>query len=161
MGLCLASSKYEDETSSDCSEIPEKHIKQCPKPPPKSLKVNHVKQRPVQSIKRPQKRGKNANKRVGNKRQGQKKMVGDDKWAEWQASEEANRSERKVRKQIFYGVQYDFDDLRKGTIVYDERRGPYKDQLQDVEDEFENAVKKERRIRRQRKVNESLSWRLF
>ena len=48
----------------------------------------------------------------------------DDKWADWQASEEANRAERKVRRERFLG-QYIIVELRRGFIVYDERRGLY------------------------------------
>lgn len=108
------------------------------------------------------KTGKVGKRQTKAKKQNKRQLLGgsDDKWAEWQASEECNRSERKVRKERFLG-QYLLDDIRRGFIVYDERRGLYPDQIEDLEDSFENAVKKERHQRRVRKINESLNWSLY
>jgi hypothetical protein len=82
-----------------------------------------------------------------------------DRWKSWELSEKSNRKERLVKKHKFHG-QYRIDDLKKGTIVYDERRGFYKDEIVDVEIGLERSVKKQRRQRRQRRINESLNWNL-
>ena len=56
--------------------------------------------------------------------------------------------------------QYELDEMRAGVIVYDERRGLEPDEIQDVERKHETAGKKLRRFRRQRRLEESLSWSL-
>lgn len=100
-------------------------------------------------------------KKSGSKQKNRRNLLNnsDDRWADWLASEEANRSERKVKKFRFLN-QYELDDLRRGTIVYDVRRGKYAIEIEEIEDSYENACKKEQRLRRQRRVNESLNWRL-
>ena len=81
-----------------------------------------------------------------------------DKWADWEMSEQASRSERKLKKARFYYMNYRFESLKDGCVVYEERRGLYSDQLKDLEECYENKANKERKIRRHRKLNESLNW---
>ena len=81
-----------------------------------------------------------------------------DKWADWEKSEQASRSERKLKKARFYYQNYRLESLRDGCVVYEERRGLYSDQLKDLEECYENKANKERKIRRHRKLNESLNW---
>ena len=62
-----------------------------------------------------------------------------------------------MKNTIFFSL-FLVDDLKIGYIVWDERRGLYKDELMDVEEDFNKAVRKQRRSRRIRKINESLDW---
>ena len=50
--------------------------------------------------------------------QTKKRKRKDDKWYKWQLSQEASRSERKLKKERFWFQNYRFDDLRKGKECY-------------------------------------------
>ena len=164
MGLCLSAASDNISTISSVrdheKEYPSKNStrnnQNLTKTTEPSRKPHHskLKKRQIKSKKVSGKQNKRNNRK--------RKTLGhkDDKWSEWQLSEETNRIERKVKKQRFLG-QYQIDDLKRGTLVYEERRGLYADEIDQIEDSFENAVKKERRMRRQRKVNESFSWSMF
>ena len=80
------------------------------------------------------------------------------KWTLWESSEQASRSERKLKKERFYFQSYIFEDRKKGFIVYDARRGLYSDELKDLEEKYQFRANKERKLRRHRKLDESLSW---
>ena len=82
----------------------------------------------------------------------------DKKWTLWESSEQASRSERKLKKERFYFQSYIFEDRKKGFIVYDARRGLYSDELKDLEEKYQFRANKERKLRRHRKLEESLSW---
>ena len=82
----------------------------------------------------------------------------DKKWTLWESSEQASRSERKLKKERFYFQSYIFEDRKKGFIVYDARRGLYSDELKDLEEKYQFRANKERKLRRHRKLDESLSW---
>ena len=82
----------------------------------------------------------------------------DKKWTLWESSEQASRSERKLKKERFYFQNYIFEDRKKGFIVYDARRGLYSDELKDLEEKYQFRANKERKLRRHRKLDESLSW---
>ena len=82
----------------------------------------------------------------------------DKKWTLWESSERASRSERKLKKERFYFQSYIFEDRKKGFIVYDARRGLYSDELKDLEEKYQFRANKERKLRRHRKLDESLSW---
>ena len=82
----------------------------------------------------------------------------DKKWTLWESSEQASRSERKLKKERFYFQSYIFEDRKKGFTVYDARRGLYSDELKDLEEKYQFRANKERKLRRHRKLDESLSW---
>ena len=42
----------------------------------------------------------------------------EEKWYQWQLSQEASRSERKLKKERFWFQNYRFDDLTKGKECY-------------------------------------------
>ena len=50
--------------------------------------------------------------------QTKKRKRKEDKWYQWQLSQEASRSERKLKKERFWFQNYRFDDLTKGKECY-------------------------------------------
>ena len=116
--------------------------------------------KPTKTVKR-QPKTKSGHRRTSGKAN-KKAMLGgtDNKWENHQKSMAANTAERKIRKQRV-NHEYDLDDLRRGAIVWEKRQGLYPDQIEAIEDDYENAVKKNRRLRRIRKIDESREWSLF
>ena len=104
--------------------------------------------------KNPPKQKRNKKKCQNNKTRARK----DKKWTLWESSEQASRSERKLKKERFYFQSYIFEDRKKGFTVYDARRGLYSDELKDLEEKYQFRANKERKLRRHRKLDESLSW---
>ena len=82
----------------------------------------------------------------------------DKKWTLWESSEQASRSERKLKKERFYFQSYIFEDRKKGFTVYDARRGLYSDELKDLEEKYQFRGNKEQKLRRHQRLDESLNW---
>ena len=69
----------------------------------------------------------------------------DEKWTLWESSEQASRSERKLKKERFYFQSYIFEDRKKGCTVFDARRGVYSDEFKDLEEKYQSRAIKEQK----------------
>ena len=194
MGLCLSIASLSRlstaDTASEASSVSEMSLPKGSnlefiKPPNTTKKPQDSGDSPTKKLPKSPRKPRNSSKRTKtNKKAGKSKKKSmlqndDNKWAEHELSEQASRSERKVRKKKYYQNEYDLEELRRGAIVWEKRQGMQWHELEgkityfnhstfitkhvtflDFEDALENDVKKNRRARRNRKIEESFKWSL-
>ncbi len=154
MGLCLMRPARRDSSSTDSSVYDGDSVADS------SASVTSINERKLkkekvrQYLKTQQHHNRNKNRQKKDK---------DTKFNHWRGSELAaiaHRKERRAKKANFRFHAYEVDELRKGTICYEARRGLFKRELEELCEAKADLPNRERKARRLRRMQESFDWTL-